>query len=65
MKISNNMFLNKVRNKAFAGRVGPVFKTCTQYLDPSFLEKMEEIVKKYGRSKGVLHHGRDSGKVTK
>ena len=48
MKISNKMFLNKVRNKAFAQRVGPVFETCAKDLDASFLLPMEEMIKQHG-----------------
>lgn len=48
MKVTNEMFLNKVRNKSFSKRVGPVFETCTKYLDSSFLIPMEERMRNIG-----------------
>jgi hypothetical protein len=48
MKVTNQLFLNKVRNKSFAKRVGPVFETCTKHLDSSFLIPMEVRLRTIG-----------------
>lgn len=46
MKISNELVLNKIKNKAFRSRVGPVFETCTAYLESSVRAAIKKDMEK-------------------